>query len=156
MSKLHKHSHNCGHELTQDKIIDLFKHHAVSKTSAKLKMYLLLSQSHVPLSANEIFQKLGVKTCNISTVFRALNQFKEKNLVREINLSEGFHRYEVRLNDEKKQGHLHHHHIRCRDCGIIQAITGCNLSTFDDVIKKMGFKNITHQLEFLGICKACV
>jgi Fe2+ or Zn2+ uptake regulation protein len=143
----------CNTHFSEDEIKALLAEKGISRTKLKILMVHLLSQSKQPLSANEIFQKIGAKNCNISSVFRTLNQFHEKSLIREINLGEDFFRYE--LIDPNEDHSHHHHHVRCRDCGEIKFLERCDLTAFEKIIGKMGFKQMEHYLEFTGICSKC-
>lgn len=142
----------CDTSLTIKAAKNLLIEHGLSRTSAKTNILVKLSKSNRPLSVNEIFSKLGEDTCNISTVFRTLTQFKDKGLVQEINLGEDFFRYEIVNLDNSRH---HHHHVRCRTCGEIKQLDKCDLSAFDRMISKLGFKDTQHSLEFTGICSNC-
>jgi len=143
----------CDTHLNENEIKDLLVENGISRTKIKTQIIDLLSKSKKPLSANELYQKIGASSCNISSVFRTLTQFQEKGLIREINLGEDFFRFEL-INQQENDDH-HHHHVRCRDCGDIKFIEQCDLSLFEKVISKLGFKNMEHYLEFTGICSKC-
>ena len=91
-------------------------------------------------------------SCDVSTIFRTITQFKEKNLIQEVNLNEGFFRYEMSTGEEE---HHHHHHVQCRVCGDIKNIEQCDLAPFEKAIQKLGFKDMEHRLEFTGVCSKC-
>jgi Fur family ferric uptake transcriptional regulator len=142
----------CAHALTPRDAHELLALHGLNRTEIKTQILVQLSKSKKPLSASELHQKLGADSCNISSVFRSLTQFQEIGLVRELNLGEDFFRFElVNLEDS----HHHHHHVRCRDCGDIKLIENCDLSNFEKMIAKMGFKQTEHTLEFTGVCGKC-
>lgn len=124
----------------------------------KIKLLQDLSKSHKPLSIAELHAGLD-EACDVSTVFRTITQYKEKHLIQEVNLDEGFFRYEMidegHDHDHHGHGHHHHHHVRCRLCGDIQSIEHCDLGPFEKAIAKLGFKNMEHRLEFTGVCSKC-
>jgi Fur family ferric uptake transcriptional regulator len=152
MSKL---SHaKCNHQLSENKILEILKLHKISKTKIKIKILQAISSSHSPISVVEIHQKIGIKLCNLSTVFRAISTFKNKDILSEINLNEGFCRYEL-ISTRKSLSKQHHHHIRCKECNMISTLDQCNLNSFKNEIEKLGFLEVTHHLEFLGICRKC-
>lgn len=91
-------------------------------------------------------------SCDVSTIFRTVTQFKEKSIIREVNLEEGFLRYEVTFHDDD---HHHHHHVMCRLCGDIKNIEECDLKQFEKAISKLGYKLMEHRLEFTGVCSKC-
>ena len=37
----------------------------------------------------------------------------------------------------------------------VEAIDACIVEAQEKALKKMGFRKITHKLEFSGICRAC-
>lgn len=142
----------CDTSLSTNVAKDLLSDNGLNRTKIKTDILVKLSHSDKPLSANEIHTELGENSCNISTVFRALTQFKNKGLVQEINLGEDFFRYEIVNLDDSDH---HHHHVRCRSCGDIKYLDKCDLSSFEKMISKLGFKQTEHFLEFTGICKSC-
>lgn len=142
----------CEHSpLTIESAKKLLTDKGVNKTASKVSILLEISRAKHPLAVTEIHQKLK-EECNVSTVFRAVSQFKEKGIVEEVNLDEGFLRYEL---NHRHHGHHHHHHVRCRQCGDIQTIENCDLSSFTTAIARMGFTETEHRLEFTGLCSKC-
>ena len=142
----------CSTHLSDDEAKTILSQNGVSKTKGKVKILQVISKSERPLSVPEI-HALIQESCDVSTIFRTITQFKEKHLVTEVNLEEGFFRYEISSQDEDHDHH--HHHIRCRVCGDIKNIEKCDLGAFERAIKKMGFKQMEHRLEFTGICSKC-
>jgi Fur family transcriptional regulator, ferric uptake regulator len=143
----------CAIHLSEEQAQILLSERGISRTKIKTQILLLLSKSKAPLPASEIYQQLGANNCDISSVWRTLKQFNEKGLTREINLGEDFFRYE--LKDLTENHDHHHHHVRCRNCGDIKLLDKCDLSVFDKMISKLGFKKMEHYLEFTGICSKC-
>lgn len=140
----------CNQKLTTEECKDLLTQNGINKTKSKISILLKLSESTEPLSAQQIFDEID--SCDLSTVFRTLSQFKEKNLVQEVNLDEGFLRFQLILTDH----HQHHHHfVRCKNCGKIAQIENCDLSIFEKAIKELGFTQMEHRLEFSGLCSRC-
>jgi Fur family ferric uptake transcriptional regulator len=145
--------HNCcDTNISEDTAKELLVENGLSRTKVKTKVLLLLSKSEKPLSAKELYKKLGRVKCDISTIFRTLSQFKEKGIVTELNLGEEFFRYEFNNIDG---GDHHHHHVRCRDCGDIKYLDECDLSVFEKMISRLGYKDMEHSLEFTGVCSNC-
>lgn len=144
---------NCCHtKITENKAHELLVENGMSRTKIKTQILMLLSKKARPLSANELYELIGPSTCNISSIFRTLSQFKEKGLINELNLGEDFYRYELSSLDAKDH---HHHHVRCRECGDIKHLDKCDLKGLEKFVTKLGFKEIEHYLEFTGICSKC-
>lgn len=144
--------HCCNQEISEQECKDLLSQHGINKTKSKVAILLKLSQSQDPLSAQQLHERL--ESCDLSTVFRTLSQFKEKNLVREVNLDEGFLRFQLILDPGQQHAH-HHHYVRCRQCGKISQIEDCDLSVFEKAISKLGYTQMEHKLEFSGLCSQC-
>jgi Fur family transcriptional regulator, ferric uptake regulator len=138
----------CDHALTENKAKDLLVVKGLNRTKIKTNLLIELSQAKNPFSVAELHKKTGG---DISTIFRTMTQFKEKDLVRELNLGEGFFRYEL----QDHQDSHHHHHVRCRVCGVIKLIDRCEISIFEKMIARLGFEKMEHYLEFTGICQKC-
>ena len=143
----------CDPKLSEPKAKELLSANGINRTKIKISVLLELSRANSPLSVAEIHHELGDSSCDISTVFRTITQFKEKGLVRELSLGESFFRYE--MVDPKQNISHHHHHVRCRDCGDIKLIEKCDLSAFEKSISKLGYSNMEHFLEFTGVCSKC-
>ncbi len=141
----------CDHAIDTEKAKELLASNGLNRTKIKVGTLVELSKSHTPLSVTELHQHLGGG--DISTIFRTIGQFKEKGLVRELNLGEDFFRYEITSQD-KEHSH-HHHHVRCRSCGEIKLIEKCDISIFEKFISKLGYKEMEHYLEFTGVCSKC-
>jgi Fur family ferric uptake transcriptional regulator len=144
----------CDNHLSEEKAKELLTLNGLNRTKTKTGILVALSSSHNPLSVAEIHQQLGDDTCDISTIFRTIGQFKEKGIIKEINLGEDFFRYEFGATDPLK-AHHHHHHVRCRECGEIKLIDKCDMSIFEKMISKLGYQKMEHYLEFTGICSKC-
>lgn len=140
----------CEHNLDESRVRDLLSLHGLNKTKLKIEILLIISKSKKPISVIEIHKSLS-EHCDISTVFRSISQFKDKKLINEVNLEEGFLRYELISN---KNNH-HHHHIICRGCGDIKNLNECELDIFEKSLKNIGFTELEHKLEFTGLCSKC-
>lgn len=147
--------HCCHSPLNEDSAKEMLGKSGLNRTKIKVKVLLELSRSDRPLSVYDLHDKLK-QSCDVSTIFRTISQFKEKSIIQEVNLDEGFIRYEMvgAPLEDKKLNH-HHHHVRCRKCGDIRQIEKCDLSAFEKAIAKLGFKEMEHRLEFTGLCSKC-
>ena len=143
---------HCDSPLSEEEVKDILTKNGINRTKVKTQILQEISKSKRPLSVQELHSLLD-QTCDVSTIFRAITQFKEKHLIHEMNLDEGFFRYEMSGHDH---GHTHHHHhVRCRICGDIKHIEECDLGPFEKAIQKLGFEQMEHRLEFTGVCAKC-
>ncbi len=134
--------HDCKDELNEVNL---------RATPARIALMNLLEKSDKPLDVKEMIEFLEQKDIQTdpATVFRIVNMFTEKGLVKPIQLNEGKFRYE--LTDKAD-----HHHLVCEKCGNIEDISDCNISALEkDIEGKKKFKVTSHSLEFFGICSDC-
>lgn len=142
---------HCHAPLSEDKIKKVFSEHGINRTKGKIKILQIISEAKRPISVQEIHTAMKA-SCDVSTIFRTITQFKDKNIIREVNLEEGFLRYEINLDHHNDH---HHHHVLCRLCGEIKNIEECDLQQFEKAISKLGYKLMEHRLEFTGVCSKC-
>lgn len=132
--------HSCKLELQQANL---------QVTPARVAAMQLFESHDKPLDSQHVVDHLQ-KDLGIDrvTVFRILNAFLEKGLIRKLEFGEGKARYELNASE--------HHHLVCQNCGTIEDISDCNIAQLEkDIKKKKGFLVKTHSLEFFGLCKDC-
>lgn len=114
---------------------------------------LRVLQSHPhPLSNREIFDALPAGECDLATVYRSMHLLEEMGLVKRYDFGDGVARFEVARDG--KGGH--HHHLVCTSCSAIVEIEDCLAAAWEEQItRRSGFKQVTHKLEFFGICPRC-
>jgi len=116
----------------------------------QLILDLLRNEAH-PLSAREIHTSIEAD-CNLATVYRALRMLEEMALVKRFNFGDGTARFELLGRDDDG----HHHHLICRECKTVVEITDCFPHALEQrIADQHGFRQVTHQLEFFGICQVC-
>jgi len=109
---------------------------------------------HELLSIEEVIAEirskkfLGSDDSDYTTVYRCLLKFEESGLAVSTNLGDGVTRYEL------KSEH-HHHHVVCKICKDVKPIDQCGLNAIESWVKKMGYKDVNHRLEFFGVCRRC-
>jgi len=120
-------------------------------TPARIALLSLLETVDKPIDVQSMIQYLSendIKT-DPATVFRIVNMFTEKGLLKPIQLNEGKYRYELSSIAD-------HHHLVCESCGNIEDISDCNIDLLEkDIESKKNFKVTSHSLEFFGICANC-
>lgn len=117
-------------------------------TESKKDTLSLFFKSKVPIGSKEIISKLS--KYNESTIFRNLIQFRDSNILEEVDLNEGYKRYTLKQLDH------HHHYAKCNSCEEIIEINSCSISPIEKELKKKGFKIEAHKIEIFGICNNCL
>lgn len=118
-------------------------------TEPRLQILKILKANHNPLTISEIHNKIKSRKTDVATVYRTLNLFKELNIVNEIDFRDEFKRYELVYDRH------HHHHIICRKCRKVENVETCILDELEKLLSKKGYSEITHSLEFFGVCENC-
>jgi Fur family ferric uptake transcriptional regulator len=136
----------CDHSSKID-VKDILKQAGFSATKVKVKMVEIFAESKTPLACHELAQI--ITDADESTLFRNIKQLLQAGIINEINLSEGFKRYEY-----SPEGH-HHHYIKCTSCERIDVLNLCDLKIFQKQLKALGYSNISHKIEFSGTCTQC-
>jgi Fur family ferric uptake transcriptional regulator len=120
-------------------------------TEPRKAILQILLGDHGPFTAEEIFQQIPKRVCDLATIYRSLNSLEEVGFVRRCEFGDGSARYEM---GELKDEH-HHHHVICRKCKRIEVLDDCELKEIDRFAKKLGYSGISHSLEFFGFCPKC-
>ncbi len=126
------------------------KESGLKLTSSRKVVLNTFLKHHGPFGAEELHKKFLSKQCDLTTVYRILSSLEEVSLIARCDLGDGIARYELIHEDH------HHHHLICTDCKKLEVIEDCKVDeSFERIGKKRGFKNLSHRLEFFGICPEC-
>ncbi|MCL6595528.1 MAG: transcriptional repressor [Firmicutes bacterium] len=121
-------------------------------TAPRLAFYDVLVQAAEPLTPQEIGDRLAASGVNQATVYRLLEALTAAGalvpqLVRGSQVG-----YELSPPFRR-----HHHHLRCRGCGALTDIEGCDLSdALREIARRHAFRVEGHSLEVYGLCAACL
>lgn len=119
-------------------------------TSSRIAILEIFKKSKKPLSAQEIIELLP-RNADQVTVYRTLKSFKEKGVIKQIDLRHNHAHYE--LTDLAE-----HHHLICLKCGKVEDVDHCGVEAIESSVLRSSkhFAEIKqHALEFYGICKTC-
>jgi len=120
-------------------------------TPQRIMVLSAIENSDNHISAEEIYAQIVAHypNVNISTVYRTLELLKRLGLVTETDLGEG----RVRYHSAEKG---HHHHLVCRECGVIIDLDESVLSPVKDaLLKEYGFLADLRHLAIMGRCVNC-
>ena len=147
---------NCHHSHHQKKSeVDLagkLRRNSRNLTSARQAIVDVLRQHPHPLSSKEILNCLARNCCDLATIYRCLHLLQNLRLVKKFDFGDGTARYELIGEGDN----AHHHHLVCRQCSLIVEISECFPVELEKKIASgHGFQQVSHTLEFFGICPAC-
>jgi Fur family ferric uptake transcriptional regulator len=112
----------------------------------------VLFENHGPFGAEDLHDKYLKRDCDLATVYRTLTSLEQAKVIKRCDFGDGVARYEL-LDHE---GNHHHHHLVCTGCKKIEVVDHCDVDhSIDRFAKKRGFKEISHSLEFFGVCPEC-
>lgn len=120
---------------------------------ARLAVIELLEAQSCALSALEIEDRLRAEGQSIgrASIYRALEQLEELELVRRVEVSKGIASYEP----ADPTGH-HHHHIVCDDCGkVVPFVDPLLEQALSAVERESGFRISDHEVTLRGHCQNC-
>ena len=120
-------------------------------TKVRREVVKIFSDTSVPLSANQIEEKLSRVGVNVNktTIYRELQFLLNNGYLIKVYL----HPNEVSYESSELK---HHHHLVCEICGNVDKVTNCLAKELEEgVLKKKGFKTARHSLEFYGTCADC-
>jgi Fur family ferric uptake transcriptional regulator len=121
----------------------------IKVTPARTAVAKYLGSINKPVDVDTITNEVRKKDeVNTVTIYRILDIFLSKGIIKRIELGEGKYRYELAGS--------HHHHLICTNCGNISDVEGEYLKDMEDKIRsKKGFLVKSHSLEFFGLCRNC-
>ena len=124
----------------------------LKSTSKRLEILQFLKVQRQPVPVEEIHKAVSKnQALDLATVYRNLKQLVEVGIVRKSFFDEGRIQYSMSEN----QNHSHDHHIQCIRCEEIEPVKVCLPVTHTKVFENLGYQQVSHRLEFFGICHQC-
>lgn len=121
-------------------------------TQQRSQLLKILLHHPEPVSADEIFKQIEDKSggMDLVTVYRILKKLEEALIVTRQEFGDGVARFELTL----ESGH-HHHHVICRQCQRVEPLHICDLDQHIKMVESMGYSQVSHRLDFFGVCSRC-
>lgn len=145
----HKHEHVAG---TTD-ATSMLREVGLKVTKPRLAMLTLMIKEHGPFTTDELHERVArpraAGPVDLVTIYRCLAKFESLGLISRCDFGDGPIRFELRSKDH------HHHHIICRMCKRIEPLAECPVEDRTIRVPKMGFHEVSHRLEFFGVCPNC-
>jgi|YelNatPaOPRAMG01_1025707.scaffolds.fasta_scaffold02982_19 Fur family ferric uptake transcriptional regulator len=119
-------------------------------TEQRRRILQVLFDVRRPMTADEVYDYLlDLTKVGRTTIYRTLELFEKKKLIRKVIFNDGVIRYESNLL-------THHHHLICIGCGKIIPLDGCFVKPIEGaILRDSGFLITDHYLELYGYCAEC-
>lgn len=133
-------------------IKEYLKEHNIKVTKSRIGVLKILLENQNAVNAESILEKCrrdNIKS-DISTIYRTLELFEKKNIVKKFNLG-------LKKSSYAFIRKRHKHIVECRICHK-QIEIDCPMQEIEEIVKKKtGFVIIDEDLDFKfsGICKQC-
>ncbi len=146
--RAHSHTHSAP---SLENVLAAIKAAGLKITAPRKAILQAFVGEHGPFTAEEIHTIITKRVCDLATVYRTLGSLEEAGILKRCDFKDSLARYEL-----AEPGHAHHHHIICNKCRRIEIIEDHEVAhELDRLGKKMGYAEVSHSLEFFGICPQC-
>jgi Fur family ferric uptake transcriptional regulator len=119
-------------------------------TKPRIAMIEALIRRTAPVAIESLHQDLSSVSCDLVTVYRCLAAFETIGIVRRSFQHNGTSMYELVLTAQPK-----HYHIVCKRCGATEPVDYFQIEGVERVLRERGYAELTHLVEFFGVCPAC-
>jgi Fur family ferric uptake transcriptional regulator len=139
---------------TPESVTEILRREGLRITRNRRGILQALFKSGQPMSLQEIqsaASKYEGAQPDYATVFRMILLMEKLHLVHKVNLQRSCSYYEI--SDPRK----HYDHLICRSCGNVVLIDiPCPIGDAEKrIAQQYGFRDLSHSLEFFGICATC-
>lgn len=121
-------------------------------TAATEQVFRHLWRERHPRSIDEIAGALAARdgrAVHPASVYRITQRLVHLGLLRTVHLGDGVLRYEPEARG-------HHHHVVCTACGDIRELDMCAVESMESYVRdELRFSELSHSLEYRGICPRC-
>jgi len=135
-----------------DKLKEYITEQNLRWTSQREAIARTLFGANEHLTTEQLFQMVHKQDPAIgyATVARTLRLLVDAGFCERIDISDGTFRYEATGNKK------HHDHLFCTRCGTFIEVYSPELEKIqEDLVKKHGFIQESHQLQIFGVCSTC-
>lgn len=130
--------------------VEIFEKSGLKNTRQRKAVLKVLQDHDDFLTAEQIYEMIyTVEKMSLSTVYRILTIFFEKNIVLKSIRTNGIAYFKLKHNEHK-------HLLTCVDCKESVEVDMCPLDELGQILScKTGYEILGHNLQFTGICSKC-
>lgn len=118
-------------------------------TRPRVALIAALFKQAGPVSIERLHQEVGMDACDLVTIYRCLSAFEELGLVRRSYQHNGTCLYEQTLHATRR------YHIVCKTCGHTDPVDFALAGNVEQKLQERGYAQVSHVVEFFGLCPAC-
>ncbi len=146
-------NHSLCVESAMKKAEILFSEHHIQFTKLRQNILKLIWESHVPLKAYDILEKLKVEELSAKpiTVYRILDLFLANKIIHKLESQNKF------LGCAHPGGEHNCYFLICKECHKVEE--GCEENLLENIYTQLNKKSFSVEhitLEILGTCKSCL
>lgn len=135
-----------------DDLEQALQHRSLRLTGPRRAVLAALQRQNRPVTINELHAALGPGECDLATVHRSVRLLRDLGLVQRVELGDGRSRFELIQPGTAD----HHHHLVCVRCAAVVNLEECVPRELEErVATRNGYRQVTHRLEFFGVCPEC-
>ena len=150
---MHAHDHFHSHSSWSTAALGNLQAKGLRNGGARRAVIEHLGDQSCCRSAQEIFDGIRAhgRPVGIASVYRALDQLVELQLVQRVELGDGIARFEPSHIDGE-----HHHHLVCDACGKVEPFADPGLEVaLEEAAQRLGYGMRAHEVVLHGQCDAC-
>lgn len=145
--------HPPGARGEEERIFETFlRERGLKFTRARRELLRKVFAMHDHFTADQLMDRLkadGVRASK-ATIYRTLGVLAECGLLTGHDFGEGALYY------EHTHGHSHHDHLFCVHCKAIEEFFDGDLEAKqEEIVRRMGFRMLSHSLKIYGLCGDC-
>ena len=136
-----------------DQALDGIRGAGLRRGGARRAVVDFLAAQDCCRSAQEIHDGIASAggAVGVASVYRALDTLVELRLVQRVDIGDGIARFEP-----AREGHDHHHHLVCDDCGKVEPFTDETLErALERAAGRLGYAMEQHEVVLHGACDDC-
>lgn len=131
--------------------VEILQNHQLKKTSPRVAILETLQGSPLPLSENEVKEKMGNLYDRI-TFYRSVQTLVEAGIIHKITADNTVARYALNNCTHEHKHTVDHVHFICRECNALECLNEVKSQLYP---LPSGYVNETCDVVIKGLCSKC-